>query len=465
PDTAVDFEMMNDTSCLILSQMKAMENTGFIHMTEIQALAIPTLLEGRDLVGVAKTVSDKTLAFLIPAVKLIYRWKFMPYNGTGGIIISTTRERPKCKNLEKGSISVTTPKRLLNHLQNILDFFYKNFQRLIIGEADLILDIEYEEELKSSIFFPVKRRQTILFSATHTQKVAIIKKPIYVEVDDDKEMATVEGLQQGYIACPSEKRFLLLFMFLKKNKKKMMVFFNSCMSVKYYHELLNYIDLPMMSIHSKQKQTKRITTFHQFCNASSRILLFTDVAARDLDIPDVNWEYIRRIGRTARGDDSSGHALLILRPEELGFLHYLEIAHVSINEYKFSWNKIAAIQLQLEKLISKNYFLHQLVKEAFKNNVRAYYSHHLKLFDIETLDLPKFAKSFGFTVPSAMDLSILNFHFFLFNSLTEVEISKSSRPQKRLYGHFKNINDRSSTKRLKRTKTFRQIGKRGQDNR
>lgn len=101
-----------------------------------------------------------------------------------------------------------------------------------------------------------ERRQTMLFSATQTQKVATIttlalkKEPIYVGVDDDKEMATVEGLQQGYVTCPSEKRFLLLFTFLKKNrKKKIMVFFSSCMSVKYHHELLNYIDLPVMSIH------------------------------------------------------------------------------------------------------------------------------------------------------------------------------------------------------------------------
>jgi len=96
----------------------------------------------------------------------------------------------------------------------------------------------------------------MLFSATQTQKIAMIttlvlkKEPIYVGVDDDKEMATVDGLQQGYVTCPSEKRFLLLFTFLKKNKqKKIMVFFSSCMSVKYHHELLNYIDLPVMSIH------------------------------------------------------------------------------------------------------------------------------------------------------------------------------------------------------------------------
>ena len=106
------------------------------------------------------------------------------------------------------------------------------------------------------MYFFIEKRLTMLFSATQTKKtetlttLALKKEPVYVGVDDDKEKATVEGLEQGYVVCPSEKRFLLLFTFLKKNrKKKVMVFFSSCMSVKYHHELLNYIDLPVLSIH------------------------------------------------------------------------------------------------------------------------------------------------------------------------------------------------------------------------
>ncbi|KAF3427553.1 hypothetical protein E2986_06399 [Frieseomelitta varia] len=480
PGSAMGLKVANDTSFKILKEivcentLKGIEDMGFTNMTEIQAKAIPPLLEGRDLVGSAKTGSGKTLAFLIPAVELIYKLKFMPRNGTGCIIISPTRElsmqtfgvlkelmkyhyhtygllmgganrQTEAQKLAKGiNIIVATPGRLLDHLQNTADFLYKNLQCLIIDEADRILDIGFEEELKQIINILPKKRQTMLFSATQTKKtemlttLALKKEPVYVGVDDDKEKATVEGLEQGYVVCPSEKRFLLLFTFLKKNrKKKVMVFFSSCMSVKYHHELLNYIDLPVLSIHvwsiGKQKQTKRTTTFFQFCNASSGILLCTDVAARGLDIPAVDWivqydppddpkEYIHRVGRTARGEGSSGHALLILRPEELGFLRYLKQARVPVNEFDFSWNKIADIQLQLEKLVSKNYFLNMSAKEAFKAYVRAYDSHHLKqIFDIETLDLAKIAKSFGFLVPPAIDL--------------KVGVSKNSRPRKRLGGH------------------------------
>lgn len=119
-----------------------------------------------------------------------------------------------------------------------------------------------------------------------------------------------------------------------------MVFFSSCASVKYHAELLNYIDIPVKDIHGKQKQQKRTTTFFEFCQAEKGILLCTDVAARGLDIPAVDWilqldppddprEYIHRVGRTARGRDGRGRALLLLMPEELGFLKYLKDAKAS----------------------------------------------------------------------------------------------------------------------------------------
>lgn len=96
----------------------------------------------------------------------------------------------------------------------------------------------------------------MLFSATQNKKteslttLAFKKSPMFVEVEDQKGVSTVSGLDQGYAICPSEKRLLILFTFLKKNrKKKMMVFFSSCMSVKYHYELFNYIDLPVLAIH------------------------------------------------------------------------------------------------------------------------------------------------------------------------------------------------------------------------
>ena len=120
---------------------------------------------------------------------------------------------------------------------------------------------------------------------------------------------------------------------------QVMVFFSSCNAVKFHAELLNFIDIKVLDIHGKQKQARRSATFLEFSNATAGTLLCTDVAARGLDIPDVQWivqydppddpkEYIHRVGRTARGTHGRGQALLFLMPEELGFLKYLRQSKV-----------------------------------------------------------------------------------------------------------------------------------------
>ena len=315
---------------------------------------------------------------------------------------------------------VATPGRLLDHLRNTKGFIYKNLISLVIDEADRILEIGFEKDMHDIIALLPKERQTSLFSATQTKNVedlarlAIKNKPVYVSAHEDATVATAEGLEQGYVVCPSERRFLLLFSFLKKNlNKKVMVFFSSCNSVKFHSELLNYVDVPVKDIYGKQKQQKRTSTFFEFTNASSGILLCTDVAARGLDIPNVDWivqydppddpkEYIHRVGRAARGANGKGKALLFLTPSELGFLQYLKKAKVNVQEFEFPAKKIFPIQDQLESLISKNYYLNRSAKEAFRSYLLSYASHsHKDIYDVASVDLAAAAKAFGFeTAPS-----------------------------------------------------------------
>jgi len=258
-----------------------------MQMTEIQRRGIPPILAGRDLLGAAKTGSGKTLAFLIPAVEMLSALRFKPRNGTGVIVVSPTRElalqifgvarelmefhsqtygivigganrRAEAEKLAKGvNLLIATPGRLLDHLQNTPGFVIKNLKALVIDEADRILEIGFEDEMRQIIkVLPKAQRQTLLFSATQTTKVEDLARislrpgPLYINVDDKKEHATVEGLEQGYVVCDSDQRFLLLFSFLKRNlKKKIIVFFSSCACVKYHAELLNYIDLPVLDLH------------------------------------------------------------------------------------------------------------------------------------------------------------------------------------------------------------------------
>ena len=129
---------------------------------------------------------------------------------------------------------------------------------LIIDEADAILKIGFEEEMNKIIkLLPQKARTTCLFSATMTKKVEdlcrlSLKNPVLVEVARNSENSTNDTLEQGYVVCDAADKFKLLFTFLRKNlKKKVMVFMSSCNAVKFYSDLLNYVDIPVKDIHGK----------------------------------------------------------------------------------------------------------------------------------------------------------------------------------------------------------------------
>lgn len=434
----------------------ALKELQFTRMTEIQSKAIPSLLAGKDVIGAAKTGSGKTLAFLVPCIELLHKAKFTNKNGTGIIVISPTRElamqifgvlkelceygkhfqtfglimgganrKTEAEKLVKGvNIIICTPGRLLDHLQSTKGFNFRNLLALVIDEADRILEQGFEDDLRAILKILPKERQTMLFSATQTKKVEDlarlsinIENSVFCDIPSDTNLATADGLEQGYVTCPSDQRFLLLFTFLKKNKKKkIMVFFSSCNSVKFHADLLNYIDVPVLDIHGRQKQVKRTTTFFQFCKSEYGTLLCTDVAARGLDIPKVDWiiqfdppddpkEYIHRVGRTARGATGSGRALLFLTPEETGFLRYLKAAKVSLNEYEFPTRKVANVQSQLHRLIESNYYLNRAARDAYRSYLLAYASHSLRdIFNVHELDLQAVGKAFGFTSPPRVDL-------------------------------------------------------------
>ncbi|KAK6514261.1 ATP-dependent RNA helicase [Arthrobotrys conoides] len=467
PDSLADANLslpnLEGTESMLFKDVKLSENTqkaitemGFTNMTEVQAKTIPPLLAGRDVLGAAKTGSGKTLAFLIPAVEMLSSLRFKPRNGTGVVVVSPTRElalqifhvareltkhhsqtcgivigganrRAEAEKLSKGiNLLIATPGRLLDHLQNTQGFVFKNLKALVIDEADRILEVGFEDEMRQIIkILPKENRQSMLFSATQTTKVEDLARislrpgPLYINVDHRKEHSTVEGLEQGYVICEADKRFLLLFSFLKRNlKKKVIVFFSSCNSVKYYAELLNYIDLPVLDLHGNQKQQKRTNTFFEFCNAKQGTLIATNVASRGLDIPAVDWivqfdppddstEYIHRVGRTARGVNGKGRSLMFLLPTEVGFLKILKEKRIPVVEFEFPASKIVNVQSQLEKLIGQNYYLNKSAKDGYRSYLHAYASHSLRsIFDVNKLDLVKLAKSFGFPTPPRVDIQL-----------------------------------------------------------
>ncbi|KAG4933002.1 hypothetical protein JHK87_047004 [Glycine soja] len=332
---------------------KAIMDMGFHHMTQIQARAIPPLLIGKDVLGAARTGSGKTLAFLIPAVELLYNVKFTPRNGAGVIVICPTRElaiqthavakellkyhsqtlglviggsarKIEAERIAKGiNLLVGTPGRLLDHLQNTKGFIYKNLKCLMIDEADRILEANFEEEMKQII--------KILPKVEDLARLSFQTTPIYIDVDDGRTKVTNEGLLQ---------------------------------------DILNLIQLNCSSIHGKQKQQSRTTTFFDFCKAEKGILLCTDVAARGLDIPAV-------------------------------------AAKVPVKEYAYDEKKVANVQSHLENLVVNNFYLNKMAKEAYRSYILAYNSHSMKdIFNIHHLDLQAVASSFCFSNPPNVSLNI-----------------------------------------------------------
>ena len=435
------------------SILSNLERLGYEKATQVQSESIPIALNGEDIIGSAKTGSGKSLAFLIPAIQKVYE---EPKKKEIEILIITpTRElalqlydlakdlltgnseiialliggenrKKEALKLLSGNIRiiVATPGRLLDHMENTKNFDYSKINMLIIDEADKILKIGFEEEIKEIIKKIPKNRQTLLFSATITPKVEDLitlsvreYKNIHIKNTDDPSVSTLE---QGFINIEADKKFLFLFTFIKKNlNRKIIIFFSTCKEVEFFSNLLNYVDVPVLSISGDYKQQKRSTTFIEFCSLEKGILLCTDVAQRGLDIPDIDWviqydpphdpeEYLHRVGRTARGANKIGKALLMILPNEIGFIRLLQLYKIKIEEFEFPENKLAKIQEQFEKLVNKkDHYLLNLATEAYRAYLHAYNTNNDKdNINIEKLDLIKLCKSFGLLSPPFVHLNI-----------------------------------------------------------
>lgn len=192
---------------------------------------------------------------------------------------------------------------------------------------------------------------------------------------------------------------------------------SSCNAVKFFSDLLNYVDISVKDLHGKQKQQKRTSTYFDFCQADQGIMLCTDVAQRGLDFPEVDWivqfdppddpeEYIHRVGRTARGARCTGKALLFLQENELGFLRFLQ-QRLMIPLTEFSVSKMANVKDQFEKLVERNFYLNCAAKEAYKSFLQSYSSHKMKdVYNVLQLDLQKVAMSFGLKFPPKVNLNV-----------------------------------------------------------
>ncbi|KAJ2616682.1 ATP-dependent RNA helicase dbp4 [Coemansia sp. RSA 1365] len=306
--------------------LQGLERAHYAEMTEIQHKSLPYALAKRDVLGAAKTGSGKTLAFLIPILEILYRHQWTQLDGLGALVISPTRELAMqifevlCKigryhKLSAGliiggkqveeekaimsrmNILVCTPGRLLQHMDETAGFDCDNLQVLVLDEADRILDLGFKKTMNAIIENLPRQRQTLLFSATQTKSVKdlarlSLERPEYVGVHEKDRFSTPSKLLQHYMTVELPQKLDMLYSFLRTHaNNKVIVFLSSGKQVRFVYETFTKArpGIPLLHMHGKQKQMRRVEIFEKFKNTTKAALLCTDVAARGLDFPAVDW--------------------------------------------------------------------------------------------------------------------------------------------------------------------------------
>lgn len=434
-----DFQLSQET-------LSGLRDAGYDEPTEIQKQTLKPALEGKDILGSAKTGSGKTLAFIIPLLECLHREKWSSNDGLGALVITPTRELAyqifevlrlvgqghqfsaaliiggkdlamERKRVDQMNIIVCTPGRLQQHMEENPLFYGDNLKIMIIDEADRILDMGFEESINLIVDFLPKDRQCLLFSATQTNSVKdlarlSLKDPVVVSVDAASDTTTPDNLRQKYTVIKLEQKLSFLYTFIKRHKKsKILVFIATCKQTRFINDLLCRMKpgISINALHGGLHQLKRMDIYNKFRDVRHCVLLATDVAARGLDFPDVDWvvqldcpedatTYIHRVGRTARLD-RPGRSLMVLMPNEKDFmLKELTSKKIPIEEVPTRDEKhLFSIENTVESALTRDVNLKEEAKRAFKCYIKSLLNSRFK-HDINQLDMQAYSRSLGLEI-------------------------------------------------------------------
>jgi len=340
------------------SLQKALDDMGFVTPTPIQERAMPVILSGRDMMGIAQTGTGKTFAYLLPILK---HWKFAKVHVPRVVIIVPTRElvvqvaeevekltkymsvrtvgiyggvninTQKTRVYEGVDILVGTPGRMMDlALDNVLRF--DEVQKLVIDEFDEILNLGFRTQITAIFSMMKARRQNILFSATMTEDVDDMLSD-YFDFPEEVSLAAsgtpLDQIEQLGYHVPNflTKINLLKNLLQDESLERILVFVNNKKTADLVMDALEEDhDGQFGVIHSNKSQNYRLNTMASFQAGDIRGIVTTDVMARGLDIsdishvinmefPEVPEQYIHRIGRTGRAD-KTGIAISFIAPSE-----------------------------------------------------------------------------------------------------------------------------------------------------
>lgn len=433
-----------------------LRDLGFPYMTPVQSAAIPLFLRNKDVAAEAVTGSGKTLAFVIPILEiLLRREEKLKKSQVGAIIITPTRELaiqidevlshftrpfPQFSQIlwiggrnpgedvarfkqQGGNIVVATPGRLEDMFRRQAEGLdlascVKSLDVLVLDEADRLLDMGFEASINTILEFLPKQRRTGLFSATQTQEVeslvrAGLRNPVRVSVREKGVAAsstqkTPSRLENYYMVCKADEKFNQLVHFLRNRKQeKHLVFFSTCACVEYYGKALEALvkGTEVMCIHGKMKH-KRDKIFTGFRGLQSGILVCTDVMARGVDIPEVDWvlqydppsnasAFVHRCGRTAR-IGHAGSALVFLLPMEESYVSFLAINQKCPLQEMSLQESAADVLPRLRARALADRAVFEKGVRAFVSHVQAYAKHECSLiFRLKDLDFAALARGFA----------------------------------------------------------------------
>ena len=348
--------------------LRALAAEGYAAPTPIQFQAIPPVLNGRDLCGIAQTGTGKTAAFALP---ILQRLAAVPHRAASqtcrALVLSPTRELasqiaesfraygvgmplstavvfggvtigPQRQKLARGiDVLVATPGRLLD-LIDTRSLTLSSVQVLVLDEADRMLDLGFIHALKRIVKLLPRQRQTLLFSATMPPPIAALAEDYLndpVKVVVAPSATTAERVEQGVVFVPSErKRDLLATLLRDPVLARVLVFTRTKHGADRVVRHLASAGIEATAIHGNKSQPQRERALAGFRDGQTRVLVATDIAARGIDIdrvshvinfelPNVPEDYVHRVGRTARAG-AAGIAIAFCSDEERPYLRDIE---------------------------------------------------------------------------------------------------------------------------------------------
>ena len=342
------------------SILKAVTEQQYTKPYPIQIQAIPAILEGKNVLGIAQTGSGKTASFVLPILELFQRKKPTRNLHLKILILVPTRElavqigeviagfskylsvsvkhnavfggvtlNQQMMTLKNTEILVATPGRLLE-LVLTQSVNLSKIEVLVLDEADKMLDLNFQEEVNQIFALLPAKRQNILFSATLDTESKLIQEvllcnPIRIEVEAEQKNTDLIK-QSAYRVSPEKKGPLLRYLIKTKEMKQVLIFVSSVRTADNLTDKLKKNGIEAMAIHSKKSQSARTEALNRFKKGKTNVLVATDLASRGIDIQFlpfvVNYElprspkdYIHRIGRTGRAE-ASGEAISLIIPED-----------------------------------------------------------------------------------------------------------------------------------------------------